>query len=207
MQITTDDRDPLTGRIMVEAEQRARARETPPEVPPPDPGPTRAGAGEPIRTRKFSNRRGQADPARPATSYKSAIGPIVGILAFTILLALGARLLPGTAPLADRSVPTAMQQQPSAAAPAVVPTTAPSATPEPPTATPEPPTQTPAVVYVEVAPPCDVAVNPLYSVQLDVYADGGRPIGIARGVSCDSQADAEANAAAIATEMKKGAKP
>jgi hypothetical protein len=200
MQITDTDRDEH-GNIMVDAQRKAAARETPPEVPAPD---------EPARTRRLSNRRGHAEPARPAASHKQIGGILGGLLAFLVLFVLGARLLPSTAPLADRAAPTTAttdDRRPTTDQPAAAPTIAPSTTPEPPTATPEPPTQTPAVVYVEVAPPCDVAVNPLYSVQLDVYADGGRPIGIARGVSCDSQANAEANAAAIAAEMKKGAKP
>lgn len=71
------------------------------------------------------------------------------------------------------------------------------------------PTPAPTVerVYVEVPiePPCDQAINPRYTAQIDVY-DGSRPIGIAVGRSCISQADAQANADALAAAMK-GATP
>jgi hypothetical protein len=96
-------------------------------------------------------------------------------------------------------------QPPPTRAPIVTP--APSATPEPPTPTPEPPT--PQVIYVEVAPPCDVN-HPPFVVQLDVY-QGDVPIGVVTGTSCDSLEEARANAEAHAAEMRQahaqGGKP
>lgn len=71
------------------------------------------------------------------------------------------------------------------------------------------PTPAPTVerVYVEVPiePACDQEINPRYTAQIDVY-DGSRPLGIAVGRSCISQADAQANADALAAAMK-GATP
>jgi hypothetical protein len=79
--------------------------------------------------------------------------------------------------------------------------------PRPPAAAAPAAAPAPQIIYVEPSPvPCDPQVNPLYSVQEDVY-DGARPIGQVVGVSCESQADAQANADAAAAAMKKGKKP
>jgi hypothetical protein len=71
----------------------------------------------------------------------------------------------------------------------------------------EPPTAEPKIIYVEVPaapPPCDPS-NPPFVVEQDVF-DGSTPIGHVTGTSCDSQADARANAEQLAEAMK-GAKP
>jgi hypothetical protein len=125
-------------------------------------------------------------------------GVVSGLVLAVALIALVNHLTPAQEPPRAPVRPTVAQAPPTAAAPAVAPPVQPTATIAPPTATPEPPT--PEVVYVEVAPACDPA-NPPYVVEQDVY-DGSRPIGHVTGTSCDSQADARANADALATQMK-----
>jgi len=91
MRIAEEDRDEH-GRIMMDAQNRAAARETPPEAP-----------DEPGSTRKLSNRRGHTAPVRPVGSYKRAIGIVGGLIGGLLLIVLSARLLPGApAPLAER---------------------------------------------------------------------------------------------------------
>jgi len=180
VQITDADRDPVTGRILVDPAERA-AHATAPATPAPP--------------RRLSNRRGQPTTAPAARSHRGTLGLVGGLLGGLLLIALSARWLPGAAaPPAERAAPTLVVTAP-AARPAIVPTTAPTATPAPPTATPEPaPTPEPQIIYVE---------KPCYSVTLDVY-DGSRPLGQVTGTSCESQEAAQANADALAAAMRGG---
>jgi hypothetical protein len=194
MEITHADRDER-GRIMAEAERRAADRNMSPAAPAP--------AGEeparprPVRAISPSQRLVLPARIRPQLSprvHAQLIGAALAIAAMiaVAMLALGRSAGMSAAPPPR---PTAAPARPTAPAPAIVPTAVPTATPVPPTATPEPPTQTPAIVYVE-QPPC-------YSVTEDVY-DGSRPLGTVTGTSCDSQAAAQANADALAAQMKEG---
>lgn len=69
----------------------------------------------------------------------------------------------------------------------------------PPTPRPAPRVTAPVVAPAAVpAPPaCDVFTNPRYVVEIDLS-----PIGKVRGVSCNSQEEAEANAAMLAADMR-----
>lgn len=150
-----------------------------------DPAPT---APEPPAARPFGRREIAVIVA----------GLVVALAAIALLGRGGAqqrqpRAAPAMAPAATQARPTAT----------IAPTAEPSPTAQP-TATAEPPTPEPEVIYIEVAPPCDPAVNPLYSVALEVLDDKRRPLGQVVGVSCDSQAAAQANAEQAAQAMKEG---
>jgi hypothetical protein len=128
---------------------------------------------------------------------REAVALVGGLmLAVAAIAALNA-FTPAPAP---RSVPTPAPAATSAPTATRTPTQAPTATPEPPTATSEPPPPTPEVVYIEVPPACEPAVNPRFAVEIDLS-----PIGRVRGVSCTSQEEAQANADRLAAEMRAAA--
>jgi hypothetical protein len=76
----------------------------------------------------------------------------------------------------------------------------------PPTAAPRPPTlpAEPAAAPA-AAPACDVTVNPAYVVKIAVLGPRGEPLGSATGVSCVSQDEAQANADALADQVRSRA--
>src|SRR5688500_13244785 len=83
--ITDDDRDPLTGRIMVEAQRKAAARADAPEAP----------AEPPQRARHLTNRRGAPPPApgaetgaKPPIGNKAIAGIVGGLVLAVALIAL-----------------------------------------------------------------------------------------------------------------------
>jgi hypothetical protein len=147
-------------------------------------------------------------PAARSFGRREAAMLVAGLVVAIALIALVGR----------QSDPQPAQSTQSTAAPAMAPaatqerstaTRAPTAEPSPtpaPTATTAPPTPEPEVIYIEVAPMCDPNVNPLYSVAMEVYGDRRQPLGVVTGVSCDSQAAAQANAVQLAAELK-GATP
>lgn len=146
------------------------------------------------------------EPPTPRSFGRREIAMIVaGLVVALIAVVLVSRAAPTASTLPTiAATPTA--QPTTEQRPLMVYDTIQTAIPEPspteaPTATPEPPTQTPAVVYIEVAPPCDPA-NPPYVVEQEVRDDRGIPLGIVTGTSCESQDAARANADALAEEMK-----
>lgn len=143
----------------------------------------------------------EAQPRRSIGRVELA-GIVCGLVLTVALFVLFGRTVPAQDAPQPTARPTVAQAAPLTVYDQIQTSVPPSATPELPTATPEPPTQTPAVVYVEVAPPCDPS-NPPYQAQVEVY-DGARPLGTVRGTSCGSQADAQANADALAAAMKEG---
>lgn len=133
---------------------------------------------------------------RPSRAELAAL--IGGLLLAVLLIGLLDRLAPAPAP---RIVPTATTApaptvrptpRPATAAPAVI--SAPTAAPP----TPVPP-PTPEPVIIIQPPPCD-ELNPPYQVR-ETVGD----IGSVVGYSCNSLAEAEANAAQLATEMHERA--
>jgi hypothetical protein len=131
---------------------------------------------------------------------------ITGLILAGALIMLISRVLPaGEAARHPAASPApAMAPVPTAApAPTEAPTEEPTAMPAIPTE--EPPTSEPKIIYVEVpaaSPPCD-PTNPPYQVVQDVY-DGGKPLGQVVGKSCDGLAAAQANADALAAQMRGG---
>jgi hypothetical protein len=130
-------------------------------------------------------------------------GGVAGLVVALALMVLVGRVVPAgqdaPAPVVAPALPAPSQMQPRPTrTPTITP--APTATAVPPTPTAEPPT--PQVIYVEVAPPCDVN-DPPFVVQLDVY-DGSVPLGQVTGTSCESLQAAHANAEERAAEMRQG---
>lgn len=108
LEITEEDRDER-GRIMVEAQNRAAERETPPEAP---------ASAPPAHARKLSNRRGQSAPALSGKSQKRTIGPIAGVLIAALLIGVTMRL--SSTPIAGRQPPATAPGPVDQGAPALV---------------------------------------------------------------------------------------
>lgn len=150
---------------------------------------------------KLEEEETQRRPHRPLGKLEAA-GAVCGLLlAVAAIAALNA-----FAPVAPRlpsptAAPAPTLTMVSTPTRTSTPTPTPSPTPEPPTATQEPP-PTAEVVYVPVEPPCDPMVNPRYVVELDLS-----PFGRARGVSCNSQEEAAANAEAQAAQVRAAFEP
>ena len=114
--ITEADRDPVTGRIMVEAEQRAAARSDAPETP----------TEQARRTRTLTNRRGAEVSAAPASSTslgRKEIAGIVGAVLLVLIAIAVINVLPQPSPSTDKGQGTtgpaaALAEQPPSAAPA-----------------------------------------------------------------------------------------
>ena len=161
---------------------------------------TMAAVGAPSSTQVASTALDGEAAHRSHDGRLELVAVVAGLLIALALIVLINWLTPTHLAQRPAHRPT-LAAAPSTEAPTLAPTATPtpSATPSPPTATAEPPT--PQIVSIEVAPPCDPA-NPPYSVTVDVY-DGDRPLGRSTGTSCESQAAAEANANALAAEMRQ----
>jgi hypothetical protein len=136
-------------------------------------------------------------PWRPG---RLELAGIVGGLLLAAALVAGLNVLwPAPAPRLTR--PTAAPAPTARPTVTTAPTAAPTTTPEPPTETPAPP-PTPEPVIIIQEPPCDPTINPRYVVELDLS-----PLGRARGVSCNSQEEAAANAEAQAALVRAAFEP
>lgn len=72
----------------------------------------------------------------------------------------------------------------------------------PPTVVPRPPAPPIAPVVVPPARACDPMVNPIFVIEQDVTGPKGEPLGHVRGVSCNSQEEAQANADSLAAQVR-----
>lgn len=132
-------------------------------------------------------------------AYASPGGALLGGIPLTATLAYQHSAWPGWAGVAWQGGVIWVQTDRDLAG---LPDLAPPPTRAPPI---RPPVEAPAAAPPAPAEPaavCDPLVNPPYVVKVAVTGEHGEPLGSATGVSCESQAEAETNAAMLADQVR-----